>query len=493
MPDLRELARRAMIERGFLVEPPRDAQAEVASRTEPPFETLGILDLSSLLWSSIDNDESRDLDQIEYAKKETGGTRLYVGVADVDWFVHRGSMLDHAAQHNTTSVYTGVTTFPMLPEKLSTDLSSLNEHGKRLAIVVEMFVTDEGRLTDSSVYTAVVQNKAQLTYKAVAAWLDSSSSVPLPTTSSEVDQRTFSKIKASQELQEQLRLQDTAAQALRDARHEAGALSFQTTEMRPVLSNEGTVVDLEVRRQNRAGLLIEDLMIASNQATARFLDKKNFPSLRRVVRTPERWDRIVMLAASLGYSLPAQADAKSLERFLQSERRANPSKFGDLSLAVVKLLGRGEYAAHWPGSTTPGHFALAANAYSHSTAPNRRFPDLITQRLIKAVLTGSRAPYEMDELSTLAEHCTEREDAANKVERFVKKCAAATLLRARIGEVFDGIITGVTNRGTWVRISHPHVEGKIVEHHNNVDVGDQVRVRLSSVDAERGFIDFALV
>jgi exoribonuclease II len=493
MPNLRELARRAMIDRGFLVEPPREAQAEVATTTEPTFETLGIPDLSSWLWSSIDNDESRDLDQIEYAKKEAGGTRLYVGVADVDWFVHRGSMLDHAAQHNTTSIYTGVTTFPMLPEKLSTDLSSLNEHEKRLAIVVEMSVTDEGRLTDSSIYAAVVENKAQLTYKAVAAWLDTSSSVSLPTTLSEIDTRTVSKIEASQELQDQLRLQDAAAEALRDARHEAGALSFQTMDMRPVLSNEGTVVDLEVRHQNRAGLLIEDLMIASNQATARFLDKNNFPSLRRVVRTPERWDRIVMLAASLGYSLPAKADAKSLERFLRSERGANPSKFGDLSLAVVKLLGRGEYAAHSPGSSTAGHFALAANAYSHSTAPNRRFPDLITQRLIKAVLMRSRPPYAMEELSTLAEHCTEREDAANKVERFVKKCAAATLLRARIGEVFDGIVTGVTNRGTWVRISRPQVEGKIVEHYRSVDVGDQVRVRLSSVDPEHGFIDFSLV
>src|SRR5262245_56842697 len=258
MPNLSELARRAMVDRGFLVEPPREAQAEVASKTEPAFESLTILDLSSWLWSSIDNDESRDLDQVEYAKKETAGTRLYIGVADVDWFVHRGSMLDHAAQHNTTSVYTGVTTFPMLPEKLSTDLSSLNEHEKRLAIVVEMFVTDEGRLTDSSVYTALVENKAQLTYKAVAAWLDTSSSVPPSATSSAIDESTVSKIEASQELQEQLQLQDTAAQALRDARHEAGALSFQTTEMRPVLSNEGTVVDLEVRRQNRAGLLIED-------------------------------------------------------------------------------------------------------------------------------------------------------------------------------------------------------------------------------------------
>ena len=493
MTDLRELAKRAMIDRGFLVDIPQEAQKEVAGKAEPAFDSTGLRDLSPWLWSSIDNDESRDLDQIEFAKKEAGGTRLFVAVADVDWFVQRDSMLDGAARHNTTSVYTGVRTFPMLPEKLSTNLSSLNEGEKRLAVVVETFVNDQGRLTDSSIYAAVVQNKAQLTYNAVAEWLDETSEPPsLAKGASEIHLRTLSRIRESQELQEQLRIQDAAAEALRHARHEAGALSFHTSEMKPVLSSEGAVVDLEVRRQNRASLLIEDLMIASNQATAKFLDENGSPSIRRIVKTPERWDRIVMLASSLGYSLPAAADAKSLERVLQAERQANPAQFADLSLAVVKLLGRGEYAAHLPGSAPAGHFALAANAYSHSTAPNRRFPDLITQRLTKAVLSARKSCYSGEELSALAVHCTERENAANKVERFVKKCAAAVLLRTRIGEVFDGIVTGVTDRGTWVRVSHPPVEGKIVERKHTVDVGDHVRVRLASVDPERGFIDFNL-
>jgi VacB/RNase II family 3'-5' exoribonuclease len=344
-----------------------------------------------------------------------------------------------------------------------------------------MLITNDGSTGDCSIYSAIVQNKAQLTYKAVASWLEAS----LPSTSLKIQQ--------NRELQDQLMLQNSAAEALRKARHEAGALSFHTLQMNPVLSSTGEVLELEERRQNQASLLIEDLMIAANQATARFLDDNHFPSVRRVVKAPERWDRIVSLAASYGYSLPAEPDAKRLEEFLRVQRQANPDQFADLSLAVVKLLGRGEYVANSPGNTTLGHFALAANAYSHSTAPNRRFPDLITQRLIKGALSGSGPPYSVEELSALAVHCTERENAANKVERFVKKCAAAVLLSARIGEVFEGVITGVTDRGTWVRILHPHVEGKIVERHEGLDVGDRVRVRLASVDPDHGFIDFALV
>ena len=487
-PDLRRLAKHAMMARGFLVEFPPEAKAQVATEAEPSFDTLKVRDLRSWFWSSIDNDESRDLDQIEYAKSEAGGTRLYVGIADVDWFVSRDSMIDQAAQHNTTSVYTGVLTFPMLPERLSTDLTSLNEGQQRLALVVEMLVTDDGRSAESAVYAAVVENKAQLTYNGVAAWLGDASG-----TASEIGRRTLSKIQQSPELQEQLRLQDRAAETLRKARHEAGALSFHTSEMNPILSTDGVVLDLEVRRQNRASLLIEDLMIASNEVTAKFLDDHDVPSLRRVVKTPERWDRIVSLAASLGSHLPVQPDMKSLQQFLDTQRQDNPAHFADTSLAVVKLLGRGEYMARSPGDMTPGHFALAVNAYSHSTAPNRRFPDLITQRLVKAVLSRTAPPYSKEELNALAAHCTEREDAANKVERFVKKCAAAVLLRTRIGEVFNGVVSGVTDRGSWVRISHPQVEGKIVGRPRRVDVGDRVRVRLDSVDAEQGFIDFELL
>src|SRR5437868_3530146 len=480
-PDIRELARRAMIERGFLAEIPEDARAEVETKAEPAFDALKIRDLRSLLWSSIDNDESRDLDQIEYAKSESGGIRVYVGIADVDWFVHEDSMLDRAAKHNTTSVYTGVRTFPMLPERLSTDLSSLNEGEERLAIVVEMLITDDGRAVESSVYAAIVKNKARLTYNGVAAWLEGAAG------SSEIDGEILSKIEANPELQAQLRLQDQAAEHLRKARHEAGALAFHSSDVNPVVSAEGVVLDLEVRRQNRATALIEDLMIASNEATAQFLDQNGFPSLRRVVNTPERWDRIVSLAASLGHKLPPQPDVKSLAEFLDAQRRTNPAHFPDVSLAVVKLLGRGEYVARAPRDNTPGHFALAAHAYSHSTAPNRRFPDLITQRLLKGVLAGASPAYSAGELAALAAHCTEREDAANKVERSVKKCAAAVLLQNKIGHLFDGVVTGVTDRGTWARISHPPVEGKIIDHGGGLDVGDRVRLRLAFVNPERGF------
>jgi exoribonuclease-2 len=338
----------------------------------------------------------------------------------------------------------------------------------------------------------VVENKAQLTYNAVASWLEDGAAPASQSNANGVDERTLAKIRQSSDLQEQLRLQNQAAQSLRTARHLAGALTFHTSEMNPVLSPQGTVVDLETRRQNIAGLLIEDFMIASNQATAKFLDAKGLPSLRRVVKTPERWDKIVAVAASLGQHLPDQPDAQSLEQFLQTQRRQNPSGFADVSLAIIKLLGRGEYVARTPGQEDAGHFALAAQAYAHSTAPNRRFPDLITQRLLKAAMNGNTHTYSIEELQALATHCTEREDAAHKVERQVKKCAAAVLLERRIGESFDGIVTGVTDRATWVRLTHPPVEGRIAGDPRHVDVGDRVRVRLVSTDAQRGFIDFAL-
>jgi VacB/RNase II family 3'-5' exoribonuclease len=363
--------------------------------------------------------------------------------------------------------------------KLSTDLTSLNESQERSAIVIEMLITADGRVSESSVYGALVENKAQLTYNGVAAWLEGTSSE--------------SKIEQNSELQDQLRQQDRVAESLRKARHEAGALTFQKSEMNPVVSSEGVVLDLEQRRQNQASLLIEDFMIASNQVVAKFLDDNNSPSLRRVVKTPERWDRIVALAASSGYKLPDDPDVKSLAGFLDLQRQTNPTHFADLSMAVVKLLGRGEYIARSPRDVTPGHFALATTGYSHSTAPNRRFPDLVTQRLVKAALSKAVPPYSKEELQPLAAHCTEREDAANKVERFVKKCAAAVLLAPRIGQVFDGIVAGVNERGAWVRISHPQVEGKITDHGRHVDVGDRVQARLEFVDPERGFIDFELV
>jgi exoribonuclease-2 len=471
--------------RGFLVGFPPEAEQQLGAETEPSFAHLQAADLTSWLWSSIDNDDSRDLDQIEFARKENNGIRLYVAIADVDWFVPSESPLDRAARQNTTSVYTGIETFPMLPEKLSTNLSSLNERGKRLAIVVEMLVAndgDPGSIAESSVYPALVENKAQLTYSAVAAWLDNHAVAD--------STGTLRKIQASEELQTQLKLQDTAAALLRERRHEAGALSFHTTELQPVTAADGVVIDLETRRQNRASYLIEDLMIAANEVTAAFLDAHGSPSVRRVVTDPERWDRIAAIATSLGGTLSPQPDARSLEVFLKQQQATNPSHFADLSLAVIKLLGRGEYRVKRPGDDAPGHFGLAVQNYSHSTAPNRRYADLITQRLLKAVFGGSPVPYSTAELNGMAKHCTEREDAANKVERFVKKCAAATLLLSRIGETFDAVVSGVTADGTWVRLCHPVVEGKLIPRIQRMDVGHRLRVRLVSVDPEKGFIDF---
>jgi VacB/RNase II family 3'-5' exoribonuclease len=484
-PDLRAIARQAMLDRGFIVTFSHAAQDELKAVAEPAFAAAGnrgVRDLSSWLWSSIDNDDSRDLDQVEYATEEAAGIRVYIGIADVDWFVAANSALDDAAGHNTTSVYTGVQTFPMLPDKLSTNLSSLNEGQKRLAVVSEMLVADDGRVAESAVYPAIVQNKAQLAYNAVAAWLDEEEGVKTP-----------EKIVGNAELQTQLKIQDAAAGLLRGRRHQAGALTFQTAELQPVLSAEGVVIDLQAREHNRASRLIEDFMIAANQATAGFLEQRGSPSIRRVVKTPARWDRIRDLAASLGGNLPKEADARRLEQFLQQQQKTRPARFPDLSLSVIKLLGRGEYMVKRAGEDAPGHFGLAVQNYSHSTAPNRRYADLLTQRLVKAALSQKNSPYSAEALKALATHCTEKEDDANKVERLVKKCAAATMLRSRIGEYFEGVVSGINASGTWVRVSLPPVEGRMDGAVGHLDVGHRVRVRLDSVNPEKGFIDFELV
>jgi exoribonuclease-2 len=480
-PDLRAIARQAMLDRGFIVDFSSDAQQELRAEAEPDFRGIKSRDLTSWLWSSIDNDDSRDLDQIEYAEQDAEGIRIFVGIADVDWFVPARSPLDSAAAHNTTSVYTGVRTFPMLPERLSTDLSSLNEGEKRLAIVVEMLISSDGSIKDPSLYPAIVQNKAQLAYNSVAAWLDKETGAETP-----------EKIQRNRKLQAQLVLQDKAASWLRERRHESGALTFHTTELQPVLNEEGVVTDLQSKQRNRATLLIEDFMIAANQTTAAFLEKRGLPSIRRVVKIPERWDRIRALAATLGGNLSEEPDARSLESFLQQQQRSNPLHFPELSLSVIKLLGRGEYMVKMPGGNAPGHFGLAVENYSHSTAPNRRYSDLLTQRLLKAAFSSKRAPYSGDELGELATRCTEKENDANKVERLVKKCAAAAMLRPRVGQVFDAIVSGINASGMWVRLMHPPVEGKLLSEAKHLDIGNRVRVRLESVNPERGFIDFEL-
>jgi exoribonuclease-2 len=434
-------------------------------------------DLRALLWCSIDNDESRDLDQLSVAEGVAGGaTRVRVAIADVDATVAAGSSLDAHASANTTSVYTAAQVFPMLPERLSTDLTSLAAGQERTSLVVEMTVTADGAVSASDVYRALVVNRAKLAYNSVAAWLDGQGPMPQP-------------VAAVAGMDEQLRIQDRVAQALKRVRKAQGALGLTTLEAQAVYEG-GALMDLRPDEDNRAKELIEYFMIAANGVVAQFLEGKRSPSLRRVLRVPERWGRIVALAATVGGTLPATPDARALSAFLIGCQQKAPERFPDLSLAVVKLLGAGEYVLKRPGETAEGHFGLAVDDYTHATAPNRRFPDLISQRLVKAALAGRAAPYDDAALRSLAQHCTEQEGNAAKVERQVRKSAAAMLLAPRLGEQFDAMVTGVNEGGTWVRIAHPLAEGKLVKGFQGLDVGDNLRVQLTHADVERGFIDF---
>lgn len=479
MDNLTAIARQAMIEHGLQPDFSPEAQRQADSASQANSKPLpAIRDLRSLLWSSIDNDDTRDLDQLVVAEQLAGGVvKIMVAVADVDALVTPGSAIDDHARSNTTSVYTAARTFPMLPEKLSTDLTSLREGEERFAVVVEMTIDAKGQISASDVYRALVLNRAKLAYNSVAAWLDGNAQPPSP-------------LSAVAGLDQQLRVQDQTAQALRRVRYERGALNFETVQARPVF-NDGVLTDLRADERNRAKELIEDFMIASNGVVARYLQSKGRSLLRRVLRSPERWPRIVALADGVGGHLPAQPDALALNAFLTSRRAADPATFPELSLSVLKLLGAGEYAVELPNQPAAGHFGLAVNEYTHSTAPNRRFPDLITQRLLKAALDGAPAAYTDDELRELAAHCTLQEKNATKVERQVRKAASALLLINRIGQQFNGIVTGASEKGTWVRISEPIAEGKVVRGPAGLDVGDRVRVELVHVDPDRGFIDFA--
>ena len=478
--DLKALARRAMVEKGLQPDFSRDALAELDSIRGPAAPRGdGIRDLRDLLWVSIDNDDSRDLDQLTVSEPlPGGGVKVFVAIADVDALVHQGGALDAHARINTTSVYTAAEIFPMLPEKLSTDLTSLNEGEDRLAVVVEMSFDRDGTLAASDVYRAAVRNKAKLAYDSVAQGLTGGA---MP-----------DKAAAVPGVPEQLRIQDSIAQALRGRRHEEGALDLETIEPRAVFADDA-IVDLRVQVKNRARQLIEDFMIAANGVTARFLATRGFAALRRVVRSPERWQKIVDVASEYGARLPPAPDSRALEEFLAKQRRTDPVRFPDLSLVIVKLMGAGEYVVERPGQPSIGHFGLAVRDYTHSTAPNRRYPDLITQRLLKAALTGAPAPYDTGQLSALAVHCTEQEDDADKVERQVRKSAAALLLETRLGQRFDGVVTGASDKGTWVRIFAPPAEGKLVHGFDGLEVGDKLRVKLISTDVERGFIDFVRV
>ncbi len=475
---LRGIARRAMLERGLLPDSSAAALAELGEiRSPAAINGEPARDLRGLLWASIDNDDSRDLDQLTVAEAMPGDrVRILVAVADVDALVKDGSAIDDHARHNTTSVYTVAETFPMLPDELSTNLTSLNLGEERPSIVIEMVMGANGSLQDSDVYRARVRNRAKLAYSSVAAWLEGNGTVP-------------DAIAAVDGLAENLRLQDRAAQSMQNLRHVHGALTLQTIEARPVFEGDA-LRDLKVEELNRAKDLIEDFMIAANGVTARYLSSKELPSIRRVVRTPDRWDRIVEIAAEHEFRLPHAPDSEALEGFLTKEKAADPLRFPDLSLAVVKLLGAGEYTAELPGDAAPGHFGLAVKDYAHSTAPNRRYTDLVTQRLLKAAMEGKPSPYSGDQLVVLATHCSKQENVANKVERQVAKSAAALLLQSRIGEQFDAIVTGASRKGTWVRLLTVPIDGKLAQGFEGIDVGDRVRVRLLSVDVELGFIDF---
>jgi exoribonuclease-2 len=478
---LQRIAHQAMVAKGLSPDFPAQALTQLAGIHGPATGTDGSTrDLRNLLWCSIDNDDSLDLDQLTVAEALPGGAvTILVAIADVDALVKKRSALDDHARQNTTSVYTVAETFPMLPVKLSTDLTSLNAASDRLAIVIEMVFTGDGTLQSSDIYEAKVRNFAKLAYNSVAAWLEGSGPMPQA-------------IGAVSGLDENLRLQDRVAQKLRALRHLQGALDLETLEARPVFAGD-ELKDLVADKRNRAKDIIEDFMIASNGVAARYLVSRKFPVLGRVVRVPKRWDRIVQLAAERGSKLPQEPDAKALEQFLVSAKAADPLRFPDLSTSVVKLLGPGEYVVQLPGGDATGHFGLAVKDYAHATAPNRRFPDLITHRLLKAAMAGSACPYENNELADLAQHCTEEEDAAKKVERQVTKSAAAILLQSRIGEQFDAIVTGASVKGTWVRLLDPPVEGKLASGFEGMDVGHQLRVQLVHTDVERGFIDFKRV
>jgi exoribonuclease-2 len=477
-PDLQSLARQSMLENGFQPDFPPEVQQQFEQISAHPPQivpTADIRDLRNLSWSSIDNDTSKDLDQIEVAEDlGDGRVKVLIGIADVDAFVPRGTPIDQHAARETTTVYTGVRIFPMLPEQLSTGATSLLQDQDRLAMVTEYVVDAQGRVDSGNIYRAIVRNKAQLAYSSVGAWLEGHAGPP-------------ARIANSPEIQQQIKLQDRAAQALKSERYRHGALNIESTELQPVFHGD-QVVGVAQQEKNRASDLIEDFMIAANGVVARYL--LDVSSIRRVVKTPERWDRIVELAAQHGGHLPATPDSKALNDFLEKQKAADPDRFPEVSLIVVKLMGPGEYVLEPPGDTGQGHFGLAVQDYTHSTAPNRRFADIVTQRLVKAKLAKQPGPYSDAELNGVAQNCTQKENAARKVEREMSKRIAAVAMSNRIGDIFNAIVTGAGPKGTFVRVAESHVEGMLQHGHNGLDVGDRLRVKLVRTDAQHGYIDF---
>jgi exoribonuclease-2 len=479
--ELSWIAGQAMTERGLEPEFSMAALQELRAITHAGQDPdPRVVDMTDWLWCSIDNDDSRDLDQLTVAQKQADGlTKVYVAVADVDVLVPKGSALDAHAKHNTTSVYTSTRIFPMLPERLCTDLTSLNPDQERLAVVVEMWINAHAEVTHCQLYRAKVHNKAKLAYDAVSDWIEGDAVLPEPA------QRVSG-------MDEQLRLQDAVAQSLRTRRHAQGSLEFETLQPQAVFDGE-RVVAIRQQVQNRARQLIEEFMIAANTCTAQFLADHGHASLRRVVRSPERWQRIVAVAATYDEHLPAEPDSRALEAFLAKRRKVDPVRFPDVSLVIVKLMGSGEYVVEYRNSEAIGHFGLSVRDYTHSTAPNRRYPDLVTQRMLKSVLMAEPAPYSSAELEALALHCTQQEDAARKVERRMRKSESALMLAGHIGHVFEAVVTGKTPSGTWVRVFSPPVEGMLTSYTSDHEVGEFLRVKLTHTNVERGFIDFAAV
>lgn len=479
--DLDERARNAMIENGFEARFPRKVVDEIRLLAHDAIDptTSHVTDLRNLLWSSIDNRTSRDLDQVEYVEEmPNGDIRVLIGIADVDSLVGKDSTIDRHAARNTVTVYTESEIFPMLPEEISTDLTSLNPGRDRLAVVVELMVTKDGDVPGNKVFRALIHNHAKLNYEEIGDWLDQNGKAP-------------DELVEIPDLQDQVRLQHEAARRLQKFRKEKGALQFESIESSAVVV-DGEVRDLEYIRPNSARKLIENFMIAANVETAEFLELNGRSSIRRVVKTPERWAGIRKIAAEYGSDLPELPNARSLAEFLDAWRAEDADHFPDLSLAIVKLIGSGEYVVKKANVVAVGHFGLAIRDYAHSTAPNRRYPDLVVQRLVKAVLANEPPPYSDDELENIAERCNQMERAARKVERKMRKIVAASVMQRRVGETFDAIVTGASDKGTYARILRPPVDGRIVRGERAIDVGDKIRVRLLSANPYNGFIDFAV-
>lgn len=479
--DLKAIAWSAMEKYGFRASFPPAVVREVnAIQESAPFDEGEALDLRPLLWSSIDNSDSMDLDQIEYCEQNPDGSVLVrVAIADVDAYVRKNSRADQYANHNGTSVYLDVETFPLFPDRLSKGITSLLPGRDHRAIVIDYTVMPDGSFVSGPVYRALVKNKAKLVYEEVGDWLDGTGSIPAA-------------IKDTPGMEEQVRLQDRTARLLREKRLAEGALDLDTIEPRAVIEN-GVVREITVIKKNPARSIIEEFMVAANGTTVRFLGTRRTSMIQRIVRVPKYWDGIVLTAAACGDHLPAEPDVKALSDFLFRQKAADPERFPDLSLTVIKLLGPGEYMALDPGTPPTGHFSLAVTDYTHSTAPNRRYVDLINQRLVKSVLDHAESPYSPEDLADESAWLTDREKASKKAERFMRKAAAAVLLQDRLGDTFDAMVTGASEKGMYVRLLDPPAEGKVIQNERGLRVGMKIRVRLLRTDPYHGFIDFGRV